>query len=850
MTTADRWARIKQLFEAALEREPAERSAFLDEQCAGDADLRHEVDALLSADNENDEFLQEPAVDLLGLGASGTDVAPGLRIGPYRVLREMGRGGMGVVYEAERADLQYRKRVAIKVIRRGMDSELILRRFRQERQILAALNHPNIAGLLDGGMTPDGQPYLVMEFVEGVPIHSYVTRHNLSLPDRIRLFREVCAAVHFAHQNLVVHRDLKPSNILVTEAGDVKLLDFGVAKMLRPDLELTVPVTEAGARVLTPAYASPEQIRGEQVTTATDVYSLGVILYEVLTGRPPFDFSDTSFQQVERMVCDAIPTRPSAAVAFDTTRPTDSPELRALRRMLIGELDNIVLMAMRKEPSRRYASAAALADDLGRYLGGLPVVALKDTALYRLRKFVQRQKYFAIAAAIGFLVLCGGIGATLWQARGANQARRIAEQRFVDLHSLTKTLVFDVHDALAEVPGATRTRELVVRRAFEYLDRLSQQGKGNDPLLRDVAEAYIRLGLVQGQPSGANRGDLTGAQAAFLRAIAIATDLVSRDSANLGFRRTLALGHEKLGDVEAWAGRVDSGVAHAREALAGFAAIALAQPDSARAQLSMVISTVKLADLLGNPSFPNLGDTSAALRHYETARARLERAPLAGRTDPATRRYVGLVQERLGSLLRLQRSWAGALDAFARSLAIREELSELDPGFNATRDVAVTLQNLCEVHQEIRSFPAALAHCRRAHDIFAQLRITDPHNLQSIDDLARIHASRSRVNAGLGRWTEAARELAEAVELRDSILIEHPANVRNQQMLTSALLDLVPYYTELVRLGGAGAALAARRGRAALERAEVMLQALAAKGLATAADRNRLRQSARILAGQ
>jgi len=323
--------------------------------------------------------------------------------------------------------------------------------------------------------------------------------------------------------------------------------------------------------------------------------------------------------------------------------------------------------------------------------------------------------------------------------------------------------------------------------------------------------------------------------------------LVTRDSSNPGFQRTLALAHEKLGDVEAWEGRVDSGVAHARLALAGFSAIASAQPDSVRAQLSAVISTVKLADLLGNPSFPNLGDAASALHYYEVARTRLESPPLAGQTDAGTRRYVGLVQERLGSLFRLSGQWADALQAFARSLSIREALAESERGVNSTRDVAVTRQNLCEIQVETREFQAAASNCRRSHELFEELWTADPHNLQSADDLARSHASGARLNASVGNWAGAARELAQTVALRDSILVAHPENVRNHQLLGAALLDLVPYYVAIVRAGGPGAAVAARQGRAALQRAELMLQVLAAKGLATDAERARLRESARSL---
>ena len=364
----------------------------------------------------------------------------GRRIGPYQTLREIGRGGMGVVWLATRADDAYQKQVAIKLVWPGPESGEVLRRFRQERQILANLEHPNIARMLDGGTTEEGWPYVVMEYIEGQSITHYCTAHQLSLNERLQLFRTVCDAVQYAHQNLVVHRDLKPGNILVTEGGTVKLLDFGIAKLLNPDLSPDdSAATRTGLHLMTPEYASPEQVRGEAITTASDVYSLGVVLYELLTGQRPYQFKNHSLPEIERVICEQEPTAPSRSQKSEggTLKSEEkadvvflpSSALRVPPSFLRGDLDNIVLMALRKEARQRYGSVAQLSEDLRRYLAGEAVLARKDTLGYRAGKFVRRHRIGVVTAALIFITLLGGIVTTSWQASvaraGARENRRL-----------------------------------------------------------------------------------------------------------------------------------------------------------------------------------------------------------------------------------------------------------------------------------------------------------------------------------------------------------------------------------------------------------------------------------------
>jgi serine/threonine-protein kinase len=532
---------IEGLFEAALDLPPQERARFMREACAGDIELEREVLALLRAHEVAEGVLE---ADAAGAAAELLEGRTRLRrVGPYRIVEELGRGGMGVVYTAERDDGQFRRRVAIKVIRSalgGPDTEELHRRFKVERQILASLDHPNIGRLLDGGLTDDGRPYLVMEHVEGVPIDVYCDRKRLRIEDRLRLFCEVAHAVHYAHRNLVVHRDLKPSNIFVTADGVVKLLDFGIAKILDPSsVGETASLTGSGMRLMTPEYASPEQVRGEPITTATDVYGLGVVLYELLTGRRPFELSSKSAVDWQRVILEVEPVRPSSlvgraqadrrppdegerAVGSDEDRPLVVPadehawglplldardyawktRRARLRRRLRGDLDRIVLMALRKEPARRYASAEGLAEDIERHLQGLPVTAQEDNRRYRVRKFVSRHRVETAAAAVVGLSLLTGAGVAFWQASVARRERDLAEEARLQAEQalgrseqVTGFLIglFEAANPDKALADTVAARELL-RRGMARAEELSGQPGVQARIFDAVGQVYERLG--------------------------------------------------------------------------------------------------------------------------------------------------------------------------------------------------------------------------------------------------------------------------------------------------------------------------------------------------------------------
>jgi eukaryotic-like serine/threonine-protein kinase len=479
------WQRIESLFYAALERAPAERKAFLDEACEGDLVVRKEVESLLDASNQTSSFLQKP-VQEAARNFDEKEITTGRQIGSYRLLRVLGEGGMGRVFLAARADDVYRQQVAIKLMHAGFaQTQRMLLRFGAERQILADLNHPNIALLHDGGVD-DGLPYLVMEYVDGVPIDEYCRKNKLGTEARLRLFCTVCGAVEYAHKNLVVHRDIKPGNILVSADGVPKLLDFGIAKLLTSD-GVEAARTRTAERMMTPEYASPEQVKGDSITTSTDVYALGVLLYELLSGRRPFHLETTNPLEVVRVICEQTPTAPSlVGKANPELAPPDAS------RKLSKDLDNIVLMAMRKEPSRRYVSVGQLAEDVEAFLGGYPLRARTDTWGYRSSKFIHRHKAGFAAAIVVVVALVGfSIGMGLL-ARRAERERLAAEREAQFLNSIFQSTT----------PEQTRGKQVTGRELLDGAAQRVDKEFSGEPQLQaaifdNIGRAYLGLGLYE-----------------------------------------------------------------------------------------------------------------------------------------------------------------------------------------------------------------------------------------------------------------------------------------------------------------------------------------------------------------
>jgi eukaryotic-like serine/threonine-protein kinase len=549
---AERWRKIEQIYQEAVACEPGRRSAVLDRSCGNDSALRSEVQSLLNYAQQTVPALDKPALEILAKElASDLSRQPttaekmiGARIGHYKIVAKLGAGGMGDVYRAVRADEAYEGHVALKLLRdllRDQDASFFLAQFRNERQILANLQHPNIARLFDGGTTEDGIPYFVMELVEGQPITEYSNQHRLSVPERLKLFLQIAAAVQYAHQRLIVHRDIKPANILVKADGVPVLLDFGIAKIIDPATQAAGgPATLTVMRMMTPEYACPEQIRGEAVTTATDVYSLGVVLYELLSGQRPYRITTTNPLEIARVICEEEPKRPSTIAALPAPGlPSDRREetggLRAIEqtrraRQLRGDLDAILLKALRKEPEQRYATAGELADDIRRYLEGRPVQARRGTGTYRARKFVMRHRAGVVATAFCCVLAVAGIVSILRAEHTARVEQMRAEQRFNDVRALAHSLLFEIHDSIRDLPGSTPARKLLVDRALKYLDSLARESSGDPGLQRELAAAYERVGAVQGNPMYANLGDTAGAIESYRKALKIQKALAATSS--------------------------------------------------------------------------------------------------------------------------------------------------------------------------------------------------------------------------------------------------------------------------------------------------------------------------------
>jgi non-specific serine/threonine protein kinase/serine/threonine-protein kinase len=737
---AEKWQQMKQIFASALEVQEGEREAFLRNACGGDDPLVAELQAMLSVHESNQS---ESATPVGAVRAAGK--REGQRIGPYRVIQRIGSGGMGDVYLAARADAAFNKRVAIKLVQTGVDTEQILKRFRHERQILAALDHPNIAKLLDGGTTNDGLPYFVMDYVEGTPITTYCDTHKLAIAERVRLFRDICLAVQYVHQNLVVHRDLKPSNILVTADGVPKLLDFGIAKLLKPEFfSDPMDATRIESRLMTPRYASPEQVRGEAVTTASDVYSLGVILYELLTSRRPYRLKSNTSVELLRAVCDQEPEKPSTRTfkREDSENETEQTEraviaqLRAtvperLRRQLRGDLDMIVLKALRKEPQHRYSSAEQLSEDLQRHLEGLPVTAHRDSTRYRAGKFVRRHKAGVTAAALVVVSLIVGVLATTWQARVARSERAAAERQFNDVRKLTTSFLFEFDSAIQNLPGSTPARQLLVQRALEYLNKLAEQARGDASLQREVAEAYLKVGDVQGNPYGPNLGDSAGAVQSYRKALEISQALTRSNQRDVIATEYLARSYGSLGEVLPTLGQPTEGVADLGKAAEILESLAGSRPDDKELRFRLANSYHVLGDIQGHIGTPNLGEAADSLVSYRKALALYESLLAIDGNDTRARRGAATLQIRIGDS-QAQDDLQGAMRSYQTALWTFEALVAADPNSaEDRRQLAHAYEKVGGIEELLGRNEEALQNYRKASALQEATIRVDPNNAQA-----------------------------------------------------------------------------------------------------------------------
>lgn len=726
--TPERWQRIELIFHAALDVVPDSRREFLLNSCHGDTALLAELQNLLFALEDQKRF--RPAAN-----AIEPKGRVGETVGGYKLDSELGQGGMGTVYLAHRADGEFEQQVALKVVSSHLRTRFFTERFRSERQILADLNHPNITRLLDGGVDVSGDPYLVMEYVDGQTLNRHSDERLLPIPDRIRLFLQACSAVEYAHRKLVVHRDLKPGNILVTKEGVLKLLDFGTAKLLLTTTEQTTTRFHA----MTLRYASPEQLRGEAVSTAMDVYSLGVVLYELLAGAWPFGDPDSPIAGLERAVRDVDPTPPGSLVTDESARLRATSKAK-LAHILDGDLRGVMAKAIEADPRRRYPSVEQFSEDLRRYLDGQPVLAHEQTWLYRGARFVQRYRWRVVMGAV--LAAAMGLSAlVMLQQYGRGQ------RRMVQVRDLSQSYVTDILREVQKLPGSMKASLLIVDRARNNLDQLSPEAPNDPELRRALATAYLQLADIQGKPFTVSIGDTQGALVSYRKAEAMAAQAAPNDWGMLAVV------------VQA---RISTAVIETRSG----------QFAEAKSLLNSTLNPARQLWKDAPPNFQVNGKPAAAL--YAEANLRLGYALL----------------NSADSLPELQ----AALDQFRRTIAVAEEIQAAHPGMDDVAAVAsqyagFTLEGL-GLRTGNRAYyeQGVAAHQRSADSACQALRKEPSQQAQRKCGDALGELSWAMHQAGEGE--SAVQAAAGSLSMMEPVAKAEPDSVEAQQDLINAYFHL------------------------------------------------------------
>jgi tetratricopeptide (TPR) repeat protein len=726
--TPQQWREVDAVLSAALDLPESEQDAFVARECAGRAELRVEVESLLRAHRAAGSFI-EPLTRL---------TVEGQRIGPYRLAEQIGVGGMGTVYRAEREDEQFRQEVAIKLMGPGLEIRPeAVRRFLEERQILAGLAHPNIARLLDGGYTAQGTPYIVMEHVAGTPITAFCEQHGLDLRTRLQLFLDLAEGVQFAHQHLVIHRDIKPANVLVTDEGVPKLLDFGIAKLLdaRADGTLTI------ARALTPDYASPEQIRGTVMTTASDVYSLGVLLYELVARQRPYRLGGQSLEKAIECVCTCDPPPPGTVCVG-----------------LPDDVDAIVLKAMRKEPARRYGSVRELADDIGRFLALRPVLARHGTLRYVGLKFVRRHRTALGVAATVAVLLGGSAAVVIRESHVVRQERNRAQRRFNEVRQLAHTVIFDLEDKIASLPGSTPVRKELIATAIGYVDRLANEAAGDPSLQIELARAYIHIGNVQGDPNEQNLGDTRGAMESYEKAERIARALVAA-TASFESRMLLIETIRATGAIY-FAGDPAKAKRSKDEALAIARDLERHYPNNEDAKRLLAFSLFDIA----------LFEEASQSQAY-----RLEALPLfeallkAKPADPSRQRNVALINKYIGGPL-VGSEPDRAFPYFQRATELDEaRLASKAGAADVKLDLSFDYSQIGTYYWNKEDLPKALEYFRKTVSMRRELAASDPQDVWKQDRLAWALTSTAEVQLASGESRDALANLDEAKRIGERL---------------------------------------------------------------------------------
>lgn len=747
----NQFERIEKLFHEVSEL-PAgkDRASYLEQATAGDPALKEEIEALMLASEaaqqhpgwQEGALAQEAYLHTLRQ-AEGSDSA---EFGRYRLLQQIGYGGMGVVFRAERIEKDLPQIVAVKILQAAPDDKVAAIRFVQERRILARLEHPNIARLLDGGTTPGGVPFLVMEYVDGINLTDYVAQAKLSQEDRLRLFQKICLAVAYTHSNLVAHRDLKPANILVTADGQPKVLDFGIATLS----DGTAARTKTGAAALTPEYASPEQVKGEPAGSASDIYTLGVLLYQILTSRLPY----------------RAPTGPLGLAEAITTQ---SPLLLAPHKRLDPDLETILRMALRKEPSRRYSSAEQFARDIQNYLTGYPVSARPDTQLYRTSKFLRRNRISVVAGTLVLLAVLGGSLASWRQAQ-------IANRNLQDVRRLSESLMFEVNDAISDLPGSTGARQLILNRGIDYLARTSTGELQDREVGIKLADAYERFALLQGV-SQVNLGDRPGALATAKKAEAILTPLYQRAPGDLQLGRRLAQIYSQTADLMMSLGELLGAAEYAHKSVQLSEVLLQLNPADRDLREAVADAYEELGDVTGNPGYQNLGDAQTALSDYRKDLAIREKLATedSGNTDRK--------QPLAGAHTRLGKVYALALDDQEKGLAEFGKAVQLSEWIRANSpknpwremNAGIRSMNLVGPLLALRRTREARLRIEYARGILEEVSRADPNMAAARRELAVAYFIRGKVEAAGGDDLLAEAWFRKAVDGFRELIAAQPA---------------------------------------------------------------------------
>jgi serine/threonine protein kinase len=802
---SERWKKVKEILAEVLELEASERPEFLKKI---DASLRAEVESLLAFEEESENSMDLPAVefskDFFDEEAGNSLI--GQTIGNYRIVSELGAGGMGAVFLATRADGNFEQKAALKLLKREINTAALRRRFQHEREILASLEHPNIARLLDAGTTGDKIPFLAMEYVEGLPINLYCRKHDLDLNQRLDLFRKICGAVNFAHRNLIVHRDLKPSNILVNKDGVPKLLDFGIAKILSPEFEQSDSATVTKLGIMTPGYASPEQLQNKSVTTATDIYSLGVILYELLTGHRPFETKEGDLKEIYRAVLENEPERPSSVVSrpWKTGKNNTSENLEKITgnkerttasqtqtpnpKSLSGDLDNIVLKALRKEPERRYSSAENLAEDIRRHQRGLPVTARRNTFSYRAEKFFKRNKARVIAGIFIILAIIGGIIATLWQARAAQAERARAEKRFNDVRKLANSYLFEVYPEIENLEGSLKAREKILTNALRYLDSLSNEAGGDLELQSELATAYEKIGDVLGAMNNSSLGNIQAGLDNYAKAGKLREAVLAAGPANTEAKEKLANNYYVTART-LWNNSQTAEAETAFEkALKLRRELVAAQPESAEMQNRLA---VLLIDYGAIPVFNS--QTEKAVVLFDEAYEIVERLRLKEPENPDFKktltRLLRVMSKAKGSL----GDYEGGIRGLTQAVEVSNELAKQFPNdFRVQRSVWLTNSIFCELYIDKQDGQKAVETCQPTIDFPKNALEKEPANGVIAYDLAISHFNLARAFRLAEKYQQTIEQGEKAVDVMTKLSTKSPDNLEYKR-------NLAVYETEIAR---------------------------------------------------